>query len=77
MNGNGKRKIARCITNFCPLCRGPIDYAHVLEISEPLRRWEVRCQDGAWVHFKSDKDGKDHLVFMANVAAPGIQRELF
>lgn len=71
-NGNGMRFLA----SHCPLCRKRIRFAHALDIDRPLARWEIRCQDGAWVHFKSDKDGLEHLVFMTGVTMPAKQGEL-
>lgn len=66
----------RFLATHCPLCRQRISFAHALDIDQPLARWEIRCQDGAWVHFKSDKDGLEHLVFMTGVTMPAKQEEL-
>ena len=64
------------LSNFCPICQNKIRYAHVLGIGEPLPRWKIVCESGAWVHIKSDKDGLDHVIYMKLAALPKSKKEI-
>ena len=65
----------RLHTNFCPLCQSAVQYGHVLNIAAPLPRWRVKCHEGAWVHFTSDKDGQEHVVYMEKATRPPVPHE--
>lgn len=60
------------ITPRCPLCQEPVQTAVSLPVDKPQPGWIVFCQQGAWCHMESSRDGVTRLVYLSNL----IQQEI-